>query len=407
MSSRRQRFRAFIAAFNGAGAPANALAAEWYVEPLDPVAERVARHLELQPASAHLITGHVGTGKSTQLLVIGHDKLSRVPDVKYLLMDLSAHQDLNHLKPGSLMALTGLLIGEQFEEAGRDAEESERAKELIAAFRSWAHGYIDPYSGVPYYDGPPEDWVPGVVRPPPQDLDEDLRIYRDTLIQLCQLVYGPDTSVVLLVDSLDRMSSTGGFETLLTQDVEALLSAGLGVVLIGPLRATYGVERTVTDRLELYRQPAIALTEERGREFLREIVKRRDEPTELLSPEALKLVIEYSGGVLRDLLKLAQKAGEEAYVAGFDQIGANHVEVAADAFGRGLMVGLDADAVAKLRAVVAGQRFVVVSENDLALLLTRRILEYQDASGLPHHAVHPTLQNLLIPPESTGESADA
>ena len=402
MSSRRQRFRAFIAAFNGAGAPEDALAANWYVEPMDPVARRVARRLELQPASAHLITGHVGTGKSTQLLVIARDIVEQVSEVRTIVVDLSEHQDLDDLQPGSLMALTGLLIGKQFDASLCSPDERARANQLIASFRSWANGYIDEAYGYPDHERP-IDWVPGIVRPPRPDLAEDLAIRLDELIQLRQLAYGPETSVILLVDSLDRMSSLRGFETLITQDVKALLSAGLGVVLIGPLRATYGLERTVTDQVELYRQPAITLTEERGREFLRDIVRRRDEPTRLFRPAALERVVTYSGGVLRDLLKLAQKAGEEAYVAGCDDIDVDRVEVAADVFGRTLMVGLEASALAKLRDVAAGKSFFEATESDLSLLLTRRILEYQDSAGLPNHAIHPTLQRLLAPRESISE----
>lgn len=100
-----------------------------------------------------------------------------------------------------------------------------------------------------------------------------------------------------------------------------------------------------------------------------------------------------SGGVLRDLMALTQTAGEEAYVHGAEQVCLEHVDVAADLFGRKLMVGLDSQQLAVLQRVRTQGTFVQTSEKDLALLATRRVLEY--SNGKPRFAVHPTIEPLL------------
>ena len=66
----------------------------------------------------------------------------------------------------------------------------------------------------------------------------------------------------------------------------------------------------------------------------------------LILPEGAARLVEVSGGVLRDLIGLARDAGEEAYLAGVETIGAAHADAAADAFGRTLMLGLAADDLA-------------------------------------------------------------
>jgi hypothetical protein len=120
----------------------------------------------------------------------------------------------------------------------------------------------------------------------------------------------------------------------------------------------------------------------------------------MLPDDACERLVDFSGGVLRDLLRLAHQAGDEAYVDGADRIAVVHVQRAADAFGRSLMLGLDEGAIRELQEIRTTGRFVQISEQDLALLITRRILDYQDASGELRYAVHPTLAPLLASMES-------
>ena len=113
-----------------------------------------------------------------------------------------------------------------------------------------------------------------------------------------------------------------------------------------------------------------------------------------MHPGALERLVRYSGGVLRDLMALAHLACVEAYLDGADVVFPSHAESAIDAFGRKHMQGLRAEEIEVLERVRAKQTFVHTSEDDLALLMTRRVLEYR-SNGRPRYAVHPTIVPFL------------
>jgi hypothetical protein len=58
------------------------------------------------------------------------------------------------------------------------------------------------------------------------------------------------------------------------------------------------------------------------------------------------------------------------------------------------MQGLRADEIEVLKRVRKKGAFVQTSEDDLALLMTRRVLEYR-SNGRPRYAVHPTIEGFL------------
>jgi hypothetical protein len=123
--------------------------------------------------------------------------------------------------------------------------------------------------------------------------------------------------LVVMLDGLDRMTDMQEFEQIVMHDVKALTSAGVGVVLVGPLRTLYGLDRIVTERFESFHyQPWIDVRQvQSGREFLTEVLRKRVPATAFSAPGIDELVLA-SGGVLRDLLTLAQSACVEAYLNG-------------------------------------------------------------------------------------------
>jgi hypothetical protein len=98
--------------------------------------------------------------------------------------------------------------------------------------------------------------------------------------------------------------------------------------------------------------------------------------------------------VLRDLLSLAQSALVEAYMGGAERAGLHEVDDAIESFGRKHLQGLRSGELEVLQRVRARGSFVQTSEEDLALLMTRRVLEYR-AANQPRYAVHPTIDDLL------------
>jgi hypothetical protein len=92
-------------------------------------------------------------------------------------------------------------------------------------------------------------------------------------------------------------------------------------------------------------------------------------------------------------MSLAKLAGEEAYLDGTEAIMVVHARRAANRFGRSLLMGLKQDELDKLKQVYASGRFVQVSPSDIALIATRRVLEYREQTGT--YAVHPVIAPLL------------
>ncbi len=62
------------------------------------------------------------------------------------------------------------------------------------------------------------------------------------------------------------------------------------------------------------------------------------------------------------------------------------------------MLGLGSDEINVLKRVMESGSFVQTSDKHIALLATRRVLDYQDRLDM-RYAVHPTIQPLLAASE--------
>ena len=269
-------------------------------------------------------------------------------------------------------------------------------------FRKWAEGYTtwfdedsaefnDPEFGPPTYAVE----TPGVLIPPEPPLDGDLPARIQALQQLLLAVQSLQNKrrILLLIDSLDRLTDLDAFSAVVVHDVRALKDAGVGVVLVGPLEVLFGTHRPITDRFDhTYHVSAVDVSAQSGPAFLGEILRVRA-PSGILSAAAISDLVRLCGGVLRDLNALTESSGEEAYIAGSDSVTPDHVATAADRFGRTLMLGLGADEIDVLQRVRQKGTFIQTSDKDIALLVTRRVLEYGD--GRVRYAVHPTIEPLL------------
>ena len=235
----------------------------------------------------------------------------------------------------------------------------------------------------------------GILVPPLPPVRQDIQQKAEQLRKLHESAAPQWPHIVLLFDSLDRLTNLGPFDDLVEQDIRAIRSVGIGVVVVGPLRTMFATGRPIADRFDyFYHQPSVDVQgDASGRDFLHQVLRRRAD-ADILPDLSLRRLVKISGGVMRDLISLARSAGEEAYTAGADQIRLPHVKAAADAFGRTLMLGLGTDEIEVLQRVRLKGAFVPTSDKDIALLLTRRVLEY-GSNGRARYAVHPTLAPLL------------
>jgi hypothetical protein len=379
---RLERFRALRAKLDPAGDPAHAME-RFYVDTARSASSRIAAELALAPMSSHLLVGGVGSGKTTELLFTER-RLASLHDVATVYVDVTRQHDIAKMMPGAVVAQVGLALADQLEKAGPSPHiQAARA----VAFGSWEH----PEREHDYEDL--GDYVPGILVSPEQVVANVQRA-RAPLEGLLQALRLRIRHVVVMLDGLDRLGDFQVFEQLVDHDIKTLTSLGVGVVLVGPLRAQYGLDRVLAQRFDSFHyQPWIDVSRDRGgHEFLAGVLTKR--AAEAFDLPAIDPLVAGSGGVLRDLLSLAQSALVEAYMSGADRVGSHEVEAAIESFGRKHLQGLRPAELEVLQRVRTRGSFVQTSEDDLALLMTRRVLEYRTENQL-RYAVHPAIEELL------------
>lgn len=358
--------------------------AEHYVDVPGSVSSRMAAELSLAPASTHLLIGGVGSGKTTQLLAT-QQLVSQIHDVRALYIDVSKRHDIAKMVPGVVAVQVGLALAAALEGVAG-------VKSAAGVLHDIADGYWAPERS--YEEPLPEDIVPGVLVSPEQ-IAESVQRSLLPLKHLLDVLRNTTAHLVVMLDGLDRITDLQAFEQIVTHDVKGLASIGIGVVLVGPLRALYGLDRTITERFDsLHYQPWIDVQQASdGGAFLIDVLRKRV-PINTFSDAGMSAIVHASGGVLRDLLTLAQAGCVEAYLDGSDRVESAEAAKAIDTFGRKHLQGLRPAELEVLQRVRTKGSFVQASEDDLALLMTRRVLEYRN-QGQPRYAVHPTIEKLL------------
>ena len=347
--------------FEPSADPLDAVTRGFYVpRPGRSIAEQLAARFELKPSASHLLIGGVGSGKTTQLLV-ARERLARNEDVRALYIDVSRYMEpANFWDSDDLLAIVGIELIYSL-----TPHEQARHQSLLRGFK---------YSIE--VESPGDHILAGKLE---EIIGERGRRGHE---------------YILFIDALDRLSNLERFSKIVESAVATLRAFDLGVVLVGPLTALYGIERVILDRFDrVWHLPSVDVQDdEQGRGFLRDVLRARDTHN-LISGAAVEKLIRLSGGVLRDLMTLTQISGEEAYVDGAEKVESRHVDLAADAFGRKHLVAVDSEQLSALQGVRTKGTFVQTSEKHLALLATRRVLEY--TNGQPRFAVHPTIEPLL------------
>jgi ABC-type dipeptide/oligopeptide/nickel transport system ATPase component len=387
--TRREKFRAYMARMAATADPKLALQQGLYVKPPDAISEHIVQRFEIEPTAHQLIVGGIGAGKTTQLLTV-QQQLTSVEDVRAEYVDVSEKQDLMKARPGSLVALAGMYLQSLLPEPPKEVRLNWNF------FGHWSKGYwIHPNEMYPDDDDGSE-WHPGILTPPQNpwtDIpDHHVSLLREASTELARQGKIP----ILLFDSLDRMTDLQSFTKIVEQDIAALRWAKIGVVLIAPIRSLSGFGRLEVEHFDYLhvQSPVDVAHDEQGRAFLLEVLRRRAEP-EILTDAAAQRLVHLSGGVLRELIHLAKSAGQTAYRQGAEAIDAEHVDIAANGYGRSLLVGLKQAEIDTLKHLRTTGGFVRVSESDLALMATRRILEYHSSTSPVRFAVHPTIAPLL------------
>jgi hypothetical protein len=382
--NRLERYRGVRARLDPSGDPAAAMATAYVALPRA-ASSRIAAELALAPTSSHLLIGGVGSGKTTELLAV-QSQLGHVDSRSAGSTSMSASGTTSRMVPGAIAVQVGLALAGTL--SGDDVQLHAAQLEAIA------DGYWADYRDD--YDSPADDSyrVPGLLISSDK-VEDDVARALVPLQKLLALAHRTYRHLVVLLDGLDRMTDVQAFDQLVANDIKAMIGLGIGVVLVRPLRTLYGLDRTIVQRFEsFHHQPWIDVdASPEGHAFLVDVLRRRV-LEDMVSGDSIEALVRASGGVLRDLLALAQAACVEGYLSGAEQIGAHEVAAAVDTFGRKHLQGLRPAEIEVLQRVRTKGSFVQTSEDDLALLMTRRVLEYRNPSAV-RYAVHPTISDLL------------
>lgn len=391
MESRRERFRRQLARLAGTGDPKEAIDAGLYV-PRPTWSGRLVRRIELQPSALRVITGPIGSGKSTELLVLANE-LNRLPELWAMVIDVSSVHSLRDLPEGSLIAAAGVFIQETLNSSDT----------AFRRLRVVAYGEEDPFFRLKSSSGnrtriaPPADAIRarGLLQDPANRAGAARTLVPYLLDGIAKLRDAGGIHLVMLFDSLDRVRDPSEFRNVLANDARVLVEHGVGVVLTAPVSTIWSDAselRAMTETWDIlpYTDPA---TDGEAREFLLELLRRRADRDLLPEPTWLPLV-EASGGVLRDLIELARSAVEEAYLEGHEAVESRDIDTAIAGFARALSLGLDGNAISTLLSVQATRRVRAFDEPTIRLLMGRQILEHRDSSG-SYFTPHPVLASLL------------
>lgn len=112
---RRAVFRAYMRHVDPKADPSLALKSGFYVRSPHATSAQIATRLEIDPASTHLIIGAVGSGKTTELITVGHT-LATSTDIIPLFVDVPSLQRISKLDEGVLVALAWTQIWKNIEE---------------------------------------------------------------------------------------------------------------------------------------------------------------------------------------------------------------------------------------------------------------------------------------------------
>ena len=361
----------------------------FYLAPPHGLPQKIAISLELDPGRSHLITGAIGSGKTTTLLTI-QQQLNQTPDIRAFFVDLPTLHRLDQPRPVTLIAASALAIVRSLDQMFVESLPPDD-RSIPKYIENLAAGYWDFDS----YEVPPDDspdWVPGHLIKPEER--EDIARLRELLEKL--LAFLPFQTVVL-IDGLDRIPNALDFETMMKEDLPALSALKIGIIIVGPPQVWFSPQKNIRQMFgQCHLHGAIQSTD-----FLISVLRKRV-GDQILPDRSCERIANYSGGILRDLISIARTAGEIAYGEGADIIDESHVQDAGRRFGESLLLGIDKKQADRLKEFVSKKpygihtkelSFPLVAEVDISLLMGRLLLEVPGTP--PRYRPHPTIVPLI------------
>jgi hypothetical protein len=358
-----------------------------------PIYEVFADTAELNRGTQMALVGGIGSGKTTELLLT-MDRLGRHDDAVNVFLDAAEFTDFSETNPGAMLAAIGLRLFDRINK--RFGEPSEEVQSASVKLRKLALGTTEWYDDQPDYD--PGDYgvpvhVPGLMKPRFPELKERVTEVNDLLGTVLLPFLEHDSQVTVIVDGLDRLIEPTRFREFAEQDLRALRSMRVTMIVAAPLLLWYDDSRFLQDYFDVVRHIPAAAIDPKESGFLKAILKRRG-ADKLMSAASMSDICRFSGGVLRDLLELAQSAAQYAYRDAEDRISKQHVRAAVRQLGNRYLAGVGTTRQRLIRRLLRDKQFSPNNAESKDLLVSRQVLEYSNA-GRDYFLVHPALVEVL------------
>ena len=393
MSDRLKFFRRLMSAFEGTSNPQRAVERGFYVNlPNNPVGE-ITRRIELRPSSAHLLCGGIGSGKTTQLLLV-QQTLNELEDIKAIYIDVSLIIDISNLQSGALIAIAGLELIKLLSDSSKI-----KLREYKKTIEKIAYGN----KSISFLSGQIQKQLPQNIESIGKEYDTGLLLTEnhDKMEMLTQAFSNLknvakeeiNSELVFLFDGLDRLDDSNIFEFAIN-DVLEIERIGAGAVLVSSIDTIHSRRESILKfgSFPCYLPYLDVFESIEAQKFFSDVIDVRD-PEKFIDKDARIFLISQSGGVLRDLMSLCQAAVEEAYVDGSEKITQKHANQAVLTITRSKLVGLTDFAIKTLRKVMSEESFSPRNFMDFELLLRGHILEYKYPRQ--RFGIHPILVSAM------------
>jgi hypothetical protein len=399
---RRQIYRPFLERLNPIALSRSVLQRNLIVvprtsDPRDPkqppIFEVFAGTAELNRGAQMALVGGIGSGKTTELLLT-MDRLRRHEDAVNLFLDASEFTDFSETNPGALLAAIGLRLFGRI--AKRFGEPSEQVQSANATLRKLALGTTEWYDEEPYSDDRDYGFpvrVAGLMKPRFPELKEQVERVKDLVETVLSPFLEHDSQITVLVDGLDRLIEPTRFREFAEQDLRAIRGTRVTMIVAAPLLLWYDSSRFLPDYFDVVRHIPAAAIDPKKTGFLKAILQKRG-ADELMSDASINEICRSSGGVLRDLLELAQSAAQYAYRDAANRIGKQHVRAAVRQLGNRYLAGVGTARTRLIRRLLKDKQFSPTAQDSKDLLVGRQVLEYS-SGGRDYFLVHPALVEVL------------
>jgi len=395
---RRQIYRPFLQRLNPIALNQSVVEKDLLVPPRSdprdpaqpPIYEAFASAAELSPGIRMALVGGIGSGKTTEL-ILTLNRLKRHSDAVNILLDATEFTDFVQLSPGAMLADIGLRLFHRSQELfGTPSNELRLAhtKLVEMAFGKWV-----PKNPPSYNEWTIGVRAPGLMKPRFPELQTKIKELAGLVAAILSPFRAQNDQITVIVDGLDRLIEPIKFREFLEQDLEAIHSLSLTVIVAAPLLLWYEPSRLLQDSFDLVKHIPAAIADPKESDFLKTILRRRG-AGELMSGKLMNEICTFSGGVLRDLLNLARSAAEYAYREDKDRINGQHVKASIRQLGNRYLVGLGRTHKNIIRQLLTDGSFSPENDTARELLVNRQVLEYSK-SGRDFFRVHPALAEVL------------